>query len=229
TDCDPVLHRPTSLLPLADGKTVILAGTPQYGYTGGGLLFWDRAAGTRVLLADEQIIPDQSTQSIIALPDGKLLAGTTTTPGTGGEKKATQAQMYQMDPASKHIDWHAAVLPGVQEYTQLCAAPGGLVYGFADAKLFFVFDPVRRAIIHQHDVAAEYGRTAYQQGPRIFVAGPKNEMFALFQNGIARINPSTFELERVAKAPLPIECGGDFLAGRIYFTHGSHLYSYQLK
>ena len=32
----------------------------------------------------------------------------------------------------------------------------------------------------------------------------------------------------LARAPVPIRAGGDFLNGRIYFSSGSHLYSYQV-
>ncbi|MBD3291906.1 MAG: hypothetical protein GF393_03215, partial [Armatimonadia bacterium] len=37
----PDINRPHDLLVHPNGKYVILAGTPGYGYTGGGLMFWD--------------------------------------------------------------------------------------------------------------------------------------------------------------------------------------------
>ncbi|MFH1269394.1 MAG: hypothetical protein ABIK89_27000, partial [Planctomycetota bacterium] len=37
TECSPPIHRPHELLAHPDGKTIVLAGTPGYGYTGGGL------------------------------------------------------------------------------------------------------------------------------------------------------------------------------------------------
>jgi len=42
TECEPDINRPHALLAHPDGKTIVMAGTPGYGYTGGGLLFWDR-------------------------------------------------------------------------------------------------------------------------------------------------------------------------------------------
>lgn len=48
-----------------------------------------------------------------------------------------------MNIAYKHLGWHKVVLPGVQEYTDLCIGPDGLVYGITDRKKFFVFDPVK--------------------------------------------------------------------------------------
>ena len=156
-----------------DGKTVIMGGTPDYGYTGGGLLFWDREKRTRVLLTHTDIIPQHSTISLVALPKGKLLGGTTTSPGTGGEKKAKEAELYMMDMASKKLDWHQVVFPGVQEYSDMCMGPKGLIYGIADRKKFFVFDAAKRAVVYERDVAADLGLTTGQQGPRSSFADRK--------------------------------------------------------
>ncbi|MBN1341053.1 MAG: hypothetical protein JXQ73_00130, partial [Phycisphaerae bacterium] len=131
TECTPPIHRPHDLLAHPDGRTVVLAGTPGYGFTGGGLLFWDRQTKERVLLTHEQILPQQATQSLAALPNGKLLGGSTTHPGTGGEQKAKQAELYIMDMATKKLDWHDPVFPGTQTFGDMIVAPGGLVYAFA--------------------------------------------------------------------------------------------------
>ena len=82
----PTIHRPHALLPLPDESMIIMGGTPAYGYTGGGLLFWDRQETTGTVVEDKDIVPDQSSHALIDLPGGKILGGTTTAPGTGGEK-----------------------------------------------------------------------------------------------------------------------------------------------
>lgn len=228
TQVSPVIHRPHRLLPLPDGKTVVMGGTPQYGYTGGGLLFWDRQTSSQVLLKDTDLIPDQSTMSLIDLPNGKLLGGTTTQPGTGGEKKAKQAEMYLLDAPSKKVEWHAPVFSGAQSYTDMCHGPGGLIYGFADRKLFYVFDPTTRSVVHQQDVQKDFGLTPSEQGPRIFITGPQNSIYVLFVSGIASLNTATHKLTLLEKSPVPINAGGDYINGRIYFATGSHLCSYQL-
>ena len=145
----PTINRPHRLLPHPDGKLVIMAGGPDYGLTGGGMLIWDRAAKAATVLTDKELIPDQSTVSLVALPKGKVLGGSTTSPGTGGEKKAKEAELYVMDLATKKIEWHEVAIPGVQEYTDMTVGPKGLVYGFADRSLFFVFDPAKRQVVHQ--------------------------------------------------------------------------------
>ena len=226
TQCTPAIHRPHELLAHPDGKTVVLGGTPGYGYTGGGLLFWDRATASHVLLEHSEIIPEHSTMALAAFGDGKLLGGTTTGAGTGGEKKADQAELYIMDMATKKLDWHAVVFPGVQSYTDLCSGPNGVVYGIADGSRFFVFDPVAREVVHEEMVIERFGRTVSHQGPRVFVAGPDGTIYLLFAKGIAKIDAKTHEVVMIAESPVPIAIGGDFLKGRIYFGRGSHMYSW---
>jgi len=225
---EPEIHRPSQLLATADGKTIIMSGTPAYGSTGGGLMIWDREKRAETVLRDQDLIPDQSTLSMIALPGGKMIAGTTTSPGTGGEKKSAEAVLYVMDLAARRIEWQGALLPGVQEYTDLQAGPKGLVYGLADRRVFFVFDFAKRTIVTQQDVEAELGRAAYHQGPRVFVAGPKGAVYALFAKGIARVDAKTNSLKVIAKSPVQIDTGGDYFKGRIYFSSGSHLLSCKL-
>jgi hypothetical protein len=227
TACTPAINRPHELLAHPDGNTLVLAGTPEYGFTGGGLLFWDRKTKKRVLVEHTQIVPEQATMSLAALPDGRLLGGTTTSPGTGGEKKAGQAELYIMDMKTKKVLWHEAVFPGAQEYTDLCRGHFGVVYGVVDRSRFFVFDPAKRKVIHQLETTAQFGSTSHGQGPRIFVTDFQ-AMYMLFVKGIARIEPGTFEIKLLAESPVPVSVGGDYHKGRIYFASGSHLYSYKV-
>ncbi len=228
TDCTPAINRPHELLAHPDGSTLVLAGTPEYGFTGGGLLFWDRKTKKRVLVEHTDILPQQATMSLAALPDGKLLGGTTTSPGTGGEKKATQAELYIMDMKTRKVLWHEAVFPAAQDYSDLCPGPNGLVYGVVDRARLFVFDPVKREVIYERETQARFGLTNSQQGPRIFVTGLRSAVYMLFTKGIGLIDPAEFEVRLLAESPVPVGPGGDYHKGRIYFASGSHLYSYKV-
>jgi hypothetical protein len=227
-ECHEVINRPHALLAHPNGKSVVMAGTPGYGYTGGGLLFWDRETRESVLLTHTDILPEHSTMSLAPLPNGKMLGGSTTAAGTGGEQLAEQAELYIMDMTSKKVEWHEVVFPGAQSYTDLCPGPDGLIYGFADRRIFFAFDPATRKIVHQKDYHDEFGHTTSQQGPRVFVTSPDGVIYVLFNKGIAQIDQATHSIAMISESPFPITGGGDYLAGRIYFYHGSHVYSYQL-
>jgi hypothetical protein len=226
----PIVYRPSKLLALPDGKTIVLAGTPDYGLTGGGLVCWDRETRRMQVLRDSEIIPDQSTNSLVALPGDRLLGGTTTAAGTGGERRARESELYLMDITTKKVFWHQAVAPGFQEYTDLCQGPQGLVYGIANRAVFFVFDPVNRKLISKENIDPRFGLTTWQQGPRVFIPGPKQYVYVLFTKGIARIDPKSHSMTWLADSPVPITAGGVYLDGRVYFAAGfSHLYSYRVE
>ena len=225
--CSPDICRPHDLLAYPDGKTIVLAGTPGYGYTGGGLLFWDRQTRTAKLVKHTDIIPDHSTMSLVALPDGKIIGGTTTNPGSGGERKAKDAELYIMDLNTKKVEWHQAIFPDTTSYTDLCIAPDGMVLGVADQKRFFVFDPKQKKIVHQENPEEKFGPTILHQGPRVFVVAPDAGIYMLFRKGIARVD-GKFNITMLAESPVPITAGGDIYDGRIYFTGESRLYSYKL-
>jgi len=226
TECTPVIHRPHELLAHPDGKTLVLAGTPGYGYTGGGLLFWNRESQERILVEHTDIIPEHSTMSLAVLPNNRLLGGTTTSAGTGGEKKANEAELYVMDMASKRVEWHEVIFPGVQEYTDLCTVLDGLVYGMADCRKFFVFDPAQQKVIYEQDTIEQFGVSCHQQGPRVFVLRADGALYMLFRKGVAQVDLKTHSITMLAESPVPIGPGGDILDGRIYFGSNSHLYSY---
>ncbi|MCF3108743.1 hypothetical protein LL912_08130 [Niabella sp. CC-SYL272] len=226
--CSPVIHRPHRVLVHSDGKTVILGGTPQYGYTGGGLLFYDIATDKHVLLTDEDVEKDQSTMSLANIAGGKVLGGTTVTPGTGGEQKARLALLYIIDPVSKKVEWKEPLIPGVRSYTDLTTRKDGKVYGIADRRIFFLFDPAIKKIIYQKDMYKDYGYAVGEQSPRVFINGKQDDLYILFEHAITRVDHKTAEIRLVSKTPQAIRAGGSFLNDRLYFICGSHLFSYGL-
>ncbi len=168
--------------------------------------------------------------SMVPLRDGKLLCGTTIAAGTGGEVKASLAELFILDLATKQIEWREPAIAGARNYSDMILAPNGLVYGVVDSTRFFVFGPATREVIRERDLEEEFGRTNGQQGPRIFVPAPDGRIFMLFQRGIAEINtePHSHEIEMLADSPVGVGPGGDYLDGRIYFGSGSHVYSWQV-
>ncbi len=228
TQVTPTIHRPHDLLVHPDGRWVILAGTPGYGYTGGGLLFWDREAEEQTVLTHEDLIPWQSAMSLAPLPDGNLLVGSTIAAGTGGEVRADLAELYIVDIDSMEMIWHEPLLDGAHGYTDMIAGPNGKIFGICDRTRFFVFDPESRSIVHEFDTSEQFGGSVSQQGTRAFVEDDEGNIYILFNRGIAQLDPETYEITMLSEAPLTIGGGGDYLDGRIYFYSGSHVYSWEV-
>ncbi|MFP3903980.1 MAG: PQQ-binding-like beta-propeller repeat protein [Armatimonadota bacterium] len=232
TRAHPDIGRPYALLAHPDGRHIILGGFPGYGYTGGGLVFYDEQTDTAEIIGHKDLIPWHSTMSLLALPDGRLLGGTTPLASNGGVRKAEgPGELYILDMNTKAIVWHDALIDGVERYDNMVMGPDGKVFGIADRTRLFVFDPVEKKILHEADFEEDFGPTVYQQGPRIFVKVPDGRIFILFGSSIGQLNPETHEVTTVAEPPMGLGQGGAYLDGRIYFAggdHGAHLYSWQV-
>ena len=223
----PTINRPHALLAHPDGRHLILTGTPAYGKTGGGMLIHNLETGKSTLLEHTELIVNQATYTLIALPDGNILGGTTIRPGSGGITIAKEAELYIFDFKTRKIVWRQVALPGVKTIRDLVMAPDGLVYGLADRSTFFVFDPAARNVVHKENVTA-YGNLSGRQAPRIMLVGPDKMVYAYFQKGIVRFTPATFKHEMVAESPVAIAVGIVLHAGRFYFANGSRVWSYQM-
>lgn len=237
----PRINRPHALVVQAGEGQVIMGGTPEYGHTGGGLLFWRRGArdGSVIhTMPHQQLVPGHSTQSLLLLADGRLLGGTTRQAGTGGEAGgAPSAMLYLLDPASAEprVLWSGTPVPGATEITDLVQGDDGLVHGIAGSRWLFRFDPQSRRLVGGVvNFGRRLGASVFAQGTRAFVrvpatAGRQGGIYVLLLDGIARLDPASPRLlERVASSPVEITAGGAHADGRIYFAAGSHLYSWQL-
>lgn len=220
------LTRPAALLAHPDGKHVVMGGMPAYGYCGGGLLIYDLAADTHQLLTHEQVLPGLSTMALAALPDGNVVGGASTAPGTGGHAVATEGALYLFDWKQRKVVFQTHVSHAAS-VSEVKVGANGLVYGFAGGKHFFVFDPKRREMVHEEDLG-QYGQTAGGQAPRMLLTGPDGKFYALFNRNIVRIDPETFEHESVLRPPAVIGAGIAIEKGRIFFGSGSRLCSCRL-
>jgi hypothetical protein len=228
TTCENTINRPHGLLASADGNVIVMAGTPGYGFTGGGLLIYDRRDGSETLLTHKELLEDHATMGLAWLPNGNLLVGSTTSAGTGGQQKAKQAELYELDMKTHKVLWHEPFLEGVQSYMNLCPGPDGVIYGIADSTTFFVFDPATRKIVNKQVLGPELGPTVSQQGTRALIPAPGGKIYLLLRKGIATIDPQGYKITLVAASPVPIGLGGDVLDGRLYFGNASHVYSWKL-
>jgi len=227
-EANPDINRPHDLLVHPDGRHVILAGTPGYGLTGGGLLIWDRQTEEARVLTHEQLIPQQSVMSLAPVRDGRVLCGSTIAAGTGGEVKASLAELFILNLETGEVEWREAALKDARSYMDMIAAPNRLIYGIVDRTRLFAFGAATREIIRERDFGAELGNCVSQQGTRAFVPAPDGTVYVLLNKGIARLDTENHSLELLAEAPLPIGGGGAWLDGRIYFYSGSHVYSWEV-
>ena len=216
--------RPRAALAHPDGVHVLMAGFAGYGMCGGGVGIYNMDTGeSQLLTAEEHLIPGHSTISLQALPNGDLVGGTSISAPGGGHTVAEEAELWIMDWESKAIIYRVVPVPGDGNINSMLAAPDGLVYGLSSSSTFFVFDPEARQIVHSESYKA-YGAV-----PRHALhSGPDGMIYAMMSKAILRITPGTFAHEKLADAPVGIEAGGALVNGRLCFSHGSHVWTYDI-
>ncbi|MDO4636166.1 MAG: hypothetical protein Q4B13_01295 [Lautropia sp.] len=226
----PSINRPHAMVILKGGKQIVLAGTPEYGMTGGGMLFWNRENGQKSAIDHWHLVPNHSVQALIQLSNGMLLGGTTVAPGTGGVTKATDSgELFLMDPNTHQVSWRGSPVPGARTITDLVAGPNGLIYGLADSVDLFAFNPNTHQVVSVSRFARDLGPSIFAQGTRAFVRTDDGSLYVLLYNGIGKVDTKTHTVSRAVSSPVRITVGGASAGSRIYFGSNNHLYSWQAK
>ncbi len=226
----PSINRPHAMLIMGGGSQIALAGTPEYGTTGGGMMFWNRSSGQKSRIDHWHLVPNHSVQAMVELSNGMLLGGTTVAPGTGGVTKAgNSGELFLMDANSHEVRWRGAPVPGAKTITDLVVGTDGLVYGLADSVDLFVFNPNNRQVVSVNRFSKDLGPSVYAQGTRAFVKGADGSIYVLLYNGIGKVDTKAHTVSRVVSSPVRITVGGAAANGRIYFGSNNHLYSWKAQ
>lgn len=226
----PSINRPHAMLIMGGGSQIALAGTPEYGTTGGGMMFWNRSTGQKSRIDHWHLVPNHSVQAMVELSNGMLLGGTTVAPGTGGVTKAgNSGELFLMDANSHEVRWRGAPVPGAKTITDLVVGTDGLVYGLADSVDLFVFNPNNRQVVSVNRFSKDLGPSVYAQGTRAFVKGADGSIYVLLYNGIGKVDTKAHTVTRVVSSPVRITVGGAAADGRIYFGSNNHLYSWKAQ
>lgn len=217
------ITRPRACLAHPDGKHVIMAGYAGYGMVGGGLGIYNQETKETALIKHEDLIPFQSTITLGALPDGNIVGGTCISAPGGGHPQAKEGVLYILDWATRKVIFQTAPVQGAANVFSLVVGRDGLVYGVAAGSRFFVFDPEKREVVHTEDLSI-YGGT-----PRhTFAVAPDGTIYGVFSNAVVRITPGTFAHEKLADIPRTAAAGVVYHEGRLYYSSGSHLWSYEI-
>lgn len=226
----PSINRPHAMLIMGGGSQIALAGTPEYGTTGGGMMFWNRSSGQKSRIDHWHLVPNHSVQAMVELSNGMLLGGTTVAPGTGGVTKATDSsELFLMDANTHEVRWRGAPVPGAKTITDLMVGTDGLVYGLADSVDLLVFNPNNRQVVSVNRFSKDLGPSVYAQGTRAFVKGADGSIYVLLYNGIGKVDTKAHTVSRVVSSPVRITVGGAAANGRIYFGSNNHLYSWKAQ
>ena len=240
TKATPDIGRPHVLISQVGEKRIIMAGTPGYGITGGGMLIYDIATGEHKIISNDKLIANQSIYVLKAMPDNKLLGGTTITPGTGGAVKAVQAKVFLMDGKSMKIIYQTVAVPGAGEIRGIEIGDDGLAYGVARMgkpvmfqmipgnAVLFVFNPKTGKVLHKEDIS-QYGALSGKQAPKTIFTGPDKNIYILFRRNIIRVKLGTLKHEKIGTSPVDIDEGVIIKGNRVYYASKDCLWSFKIK
>ena len=224
-EATPAVHRPSMLAASPDGNTIVMAGTPGYGRTGGGLVIFNRKSGKMEVIPPEKLLTPESIHSVLFLSDRELLLGTTVSAGTGGRVEAKEASLAIYDLAKRAVVWREAAIPGACAYLGLEKLPDGKVLAAVHRDRLLVFDPAARKV-ETVIPTGELGELVATQGPRI-LPNDGNRYFVLLRYAIAEFDPATRTLKPLVRIPREITAGGAVSGGRIWFCCNPELMSYE--
>lgn len=216
--------RPRACLAHPNGEEIMMAGYAGYGLCGGGLGIYNLRTQQATLLTHEQLIPNQSTIALAALPDGRIVGSTSIEAPGGGHPLAKEAVVYILDWATKKVVFQQAPYPGEANLPSLIVGPDGLVYGVSGRSKLYVLNPSRPEIVRTDVDLSAYGNIV-RPG---MILGPDKNIYAAFSRAIVRIQPGSCTHEKIAEAPMGISAGPAFFNGRLYFASGARLWSYAL-
>ena len=216
--------RPRTALAHPDGEHVMMAGFAGYGLCGGGIGIYNLETGEETLLtADEHLLAGHSCITLKALPNGDLVGGTSIAAPGGGHTTAKEGELFIIDWATKKLVFHCAPVAGDANINSIHVAGNGKVYGLSSNSTFFVFDPVKKAVVHSESYR-EYGGV-----PRHALhLGPDGMLYAMLSTSIVRIDPETLAHEKLAASPVGITAGGALANGLLCFASKSHVWSYRV-
>ena len=210
--------RPMALIQ-GPGDKAYIGAVSGYGKLGGPLCVLGPATGKVDAYPD--LVKDQSVVALAALPDGRIVGGTTVGGGGGSHPTQKEAALFLWDAQRREKVFETVPVPGQGSIAALAVGRDGMVYGFAGPTLF-VFDPRSQKVLE----TAPHGldTVVYNAvGP-----GPGGELYGLARGGIFTIDVEKRRPRVLAKYPGGIE-GGFAIRGRqIFFTSGPQIVSYTL-
>ncbi|WP_222853449.1 PQQ-binding-like beta-propeller repeat protein [Fodinicola acaciae] len=192
-------NRPVAVVP-HDGK-LFVGTTPDYGLYGGALTIYDLATGS--LTVHRNIVTDQTVASILPVA-GKIWAGSSVDGGQGTEPRATEAVLFQFDPATGQKTAEIHPVAGAQSINELTIGPDGNIWGLADGTVFVVQPStgkvLRRISMFTADTGAQDGSLVWRDGYLYGVTGSRLFMVDAL-SGKATVLRTGGSLLRLAPAP----------------------------
>ena len=214
----PDVIRPHCVAVSPDGRYYVMGGTPGYGLTGGGIAIVDLESDEMRVVGHKELALNEAPSALAITKDNIAVIGTTTAPGTGGEKLASSISLMLYDLANRKLIWKSVFPMKAERVTALHALPNGKVIGLAGGFSLFSFDVEARRFGGFSSVE-EFGGAIGAQGPRVFMEDG-GTVFILLQQGVGVIDYDKCRIAKFHPIPGRISAGGGVHKGVFYYMDG---------
>lgn len=222
---EDIAWRPEAMIAGPKGL-VYIGAIPGYGKLGGPMAVWNTQSNQ--VVSHDQLIHDESVDSL-ATTQGEIVGGTTIFGGLGSIPTQAKAHLFIWNPATSKVTFDTVV--PAQTITDVIAAPNGLIYGFADAKLM-VFDPSHPGPPALYAVPVLAGGSVVHNAIGFLTSAP-TQLVALAAKGILFVDTSNNTVALV-QSPSGIYGGFALKVGAggtatVYFSAGANTYVYTYR
>lgn len=217
----PSIARPRVAHLLRDGHTVVLAGFPGYGYTGGGMVFYDLEKNIPTTLDTKVLLPGHSIIALRQLPGGILVGGTSTEAPGGGQAIAKTSLIFLMNPATHNILGQTEIGADIFSLELL---PNGNVAGITRNSQLFVYNPQTQKILSRVD-ATKQGSVI--NAGQSLIRDDTGRVYLILSQSISQVLPNG-TIRELTRLPENATSGIAIKNGALYFAAGARLWKYTL-
>lgn len=202
-------------------EKVYIGAISGYGLLGGPLCVFDPSSG--IFEQYPHVVNDHSVTALEVTSNGMIVGGTTVEGGSGNHSTQTEAKIFLWDPDKRQKLFEIVPATGNTRIEALCVGRDGLVYGFGNKRIMFVFDPLERKIIATK--TSSIGNVIYNAIGR----AADGNLYGVHTGGVFSIDEKEHNVKQIAVYPLGITGDFSIRGNRIYFTSGPQIFSYQLS
>lgn len=219
--------RPFEMIAHPDGRHVIMTGNPSRALAGGGMLILDTHTSESRLITHEKLAPGHGIKSLAALPDGDLICGTTTQAATAGKSEGGEAGLIRLKWPGMEVVSRWTPLKQETAINDLVLAPDGRLFGLADSRRLFVFDPAKGKLLRTVllDAYGENTGAPGNQTTNVLTFGPDGALYAMFSRHIVRVDPLTLQHRSVHESATVLSGALIRADRRLWFATGAKLLS----
>ncbi|MBI2505821.1 MAG: PQQ-like beta-propeller repeat protein [Candidatus Latescibacteria bacterium] len=222
------LNRPFEYALGPDGR-IYIACRANYGFTGGGLAWFDPRTEEKRIFRDLE----QSVQCVAA-DERYVYGGTSIRGGRGCIDPTTQAKVFIFDPVQQQRIYTCIPVAQAIAVTSLAASPvTKLVYGSTDTGHLFAFDRDERQVVQTWQLRSL--GTPLMGVPEAYgiihlVAGSDGDIYGVTRTDVFKLDVSTDRLAYLDQPPIPdLYQIVEGAPGVFYIGARGHLLEYHLK